>query len=49
MDMSKLLQILMANGITLGNRYRWTAQMELSKELENRFERLANMEVDYEH
>lgn len=39
----------MANGITLGNRYRWSAQMELSKELENRYERLANMDVDYEH
>jgi hypothetical protein len=49
MDMSKLLQILMANGITLGNRYRWSVQMELSQELESRFERLANMEVDYEH
>ena len=49
MDMSKLLQILMANGITLGNRYRWTVKMEVSPELENRFERLANMEVDYEH
>lgn len=49
MDMSKLLQILMANGITLGNRYRWSVQMEVSPELKNRFERLANMEVDYEH
>lgn len=39
----------MANGITLGNRYRWTAQMEISKELENRFERLANMEVNCEY
>ena len=47
MDMSKLLQIMMANGISLGNRYRWISQMEISPELEDQFEMLARKELDY--
>jgi len=47
MDMSKLLQIMMANGISLGNRYRWISQMEISPELEDKFEMLARKELDY--
>jgi hypothetical protein len=46
-DMSKLLQIMMANGISLGNRYRWSANMELDPEMEKRFDELARKEFLY--
>jgi hypothetical protein len=45
--MSKLLQIMMANGISLGNRYRWVANMELDPEMEKRFDDLARKEFLY--
>ncbi|NBW15043.1 MAG: hypothetical protein EBR82_44285 [Caulobacteraceae bacterium] len=46
-DMSKLLQIMMANGISLGNRYRWLANMELDPKMEKRFDDLARKEFLY--
>jgi hypothetical protein len=46
-DMSKLLQIMMANGISLGNRYRWVANMELDPEMERRYNELARKEFTY--
>jgi len=46
-DMSKLLQIMMANGISLGNRYRWVANMELDPEMEKRYDDLARKDFKY--
>jgi len=46
-DMSKLLQIMMANGISLGNRYRWVANMELDPEMERRYNELARKDFKY--
>ena len=46
-DMSKLLQIMMANGISLGNRYWWAANMKLDPEMEKRFDDLARKEFLY--
>jgi len=47
MDMSRLLQIIMAHGVSLGNRYRWANQLEVSQEMTDRFEQLANKEFLY--
>ncbi len=38
---------MMANGISLGNRYRWVANMELDPEMEKRFDDLARKDFKY--
>ena len=38
---------MMANGISLGNRYRWVANMELDPEMEKRFDELARKDFKY--
>jgi len=37
----------MANGISLGNRYRWVSNMELDPEMEKRYDELARKEFEY--